>query len=62
MIKKSFGCLMLFALPFAAVGVGFGVWMGWTVIAHLKMRNWEEVPAKIVRETLKVNKGKEHHL
>ncbi|MGA2795944.1 MAG: DUF3592 domain-containing protein [Thermoguttaceae bacterium] len=58
MIKKGFGFLILFALPFAAVGVGFGAWMGWTVIAHLKMRGWEEVPAKIVRADLKVNKGK----
>jgi Protein of unknown function (DUF3592) len=58
MIKKGYGCLILFALPFAAIGIGAGAWMGWTVIAHLKMRSWEEVPAKIVRADLKVNKGK----
>jgi hypothetical protein len=60
MIKKSFGCLILFALPFAAIGVGAGAWMGWTVIARLKMQGWEEVPAKIVRADLKVNKGKKN--
>jgi hypothetical protein len=58
MIKKGFGCLILFALPFAAVGVGAGAWLGWTVIAHLQMRGWEEVPAKIVRADLVINKGK----
>ena len=58
MSKKGLGCLIFFALPFAAIGVGAAIWMGWTVIAHLKMRNWEEVPAKIVRADLKVKQGK----
>ncbi len=58
MAKNGLGCLILFALPFAAIGIGVGAWMGWTVIAHLKMRGWEEVPAKIVRADLKVNKGR----
>lgn len=58
MFKNGLGCLILFALPFAAIGMGVGAWMGWTVIAHMKMRGWEEVPAKIVRADLKVSKGR----
>jgi hypothetical protein len=57
MQKKGFGCLLLFALPFAAVGVGMGIWLGSTIFAHLRMRGWEEVPARIVRTELQASKS-----
>ncbi len=58
MTKKGLVFLILFALPFAAVGVGFGGWMGSTLVAHLKMRGWQEVPARIVHADLKAHRGK----
>ena len=57
MQKRGFGCLLLFALPFAAVGVGMGIWLGSTIITHLGMQGWEEVPAQIVRTELQASKG-----
>jgi hypothetical protein len=42
------GCLMLFALPFAAVGVGALVWSLWTVRDWYAAREWAPVPAHIV--------------
>ncbi len=41
------GCLMLFALPFLAVGLGMGGCNAWTVAKHRAARNWVEVPATI---------------
>jgi len=51
------GCLVLFALPFAAVGVGMGVWLASTFGTYLSARNWIETPARIVRADLKVQHG-----
>ncbi|MGD0897698.1 MAG: DUF3592 domain-containing protein [Thermoguttaceae bacterium] len=46
---KGFGWLwVLFALLFAAVGVGIGVWLLSIVHAYFNMQAWEETPAKIV--------------
>ena len=42
------GCLMLFALPFAAVGVGALVWGGWTLFEWRAAAGWSPVPAEIV--------------
>ena len=42
------GCLMLFALPFAAVGVGALVWSGWTLLDWHEAAGWAPVPAEIV--------------
>ena len=42
------GCLMLFALPFAAAGVGALVWAGWTVLDWWEAAGWAPVPAEIV--------------
>jgi len=42
------GCLMLFALPFAAVGVGAFVWSGWTLLEWRDASGWAEVPAELV--------------
>ena len=52
------GCLAVFALPFAAVGVGMGVWLGMTIFTWLEARDWVEVPAKIVHTELKIQKGR----
>jgi len=42
------GCLMLFALPFAAVGIGALVWSGWTLLDWINAAGWTPVPAEIV--------------
>jgi hypothetical protein len=42
------GCLMLFALPFAAVGVGALAWSGWTLLEWRDAASWVPVPAEIV--------------
>src|SRR5688572_14512605 len=42
------GCLMLFALPFAAVGVGALVWSGWTLLDWRDAASWVPVSAEIV--------------
>jgi hypothetical protein len=52
------GCLILFALPFAAVGVGVGVWLASTLLTYLSARSWVETPAQIIRTDLKVSRGK----
>jgi hypothetical protein len=48
----NFGCLMLFALPFAAGGIWMGVWQAREFVAYLRMQSWVETPAKIVRAKL----------
>lgn len=52
------GCLIVFSLPFAAVGVGMGVWLASTVLTYFSARSWVETPARIVRADLKVHRGK----
>jgi hypothetical protein len=39
---------MLFALPFAAVGAGSGVWLVKGIVDHHRMQRWQETPATIV--------------
>jgi hypothetical protein len=56
---KNFGCLMLFALPFAAGGIGIGVWQVCEFIAYFKMQSWVETPAKIVQTKLESSSGGE---
>jgi hypothetical protein len=41
------GCLALFALPFAAVGLGALGWAGYTLLTWQRMSGWEAVPAQI---------------
>jgi len=53
--KNSSGCLILFSLPFAAVGIGMAVWNCMTVLKHGEMRSWAEAPATIKRAELKVD-------
>jgi hypothetical protein len=42
------GCLMLFALPFAAVGVGAFVWGIWTLLEWRETASWVPTSAQIV--------------
>ena len=51
------GCLMLFALPFAAVGVGALGWMIWTVIEWRDAAGWTAVPAQLVSVSLEAHAG-----
>lgn len=51
------GCLFLFSLPFAAVGVGMAVVAAWTFWDYQRMRRWEEVPCRIVAANLESHRG-----
>ncbi len=55
--KVGYWFLVLFSLPFAAVGVGMGGWAFSGAVAHWKMQRWEETPAKIVRAKLESHSG-----
>ncbi|RPI62400.1 MAG: DUF3592 domain-containing protein [Lysobacterales bacterium] len=46
--RQGAGCLMLFAVPFAAVGVGALVWSGWTLLDWREAAGWVPVPAEVV--------------
>jgi hypothetical protein len=48
---------VLFALPFAAVGIGMSVWLFSGSVANWKMQRWKERPATIVRAELKCHSG-----
>ena len=39
------GCLVLFALPFAGVGVGMGVLLAWTLLEHRDVMTFEFEPS-----------------
>jgi hypothetical protein len=52
---RKFGCLALFSLPFAAVGIGMAISNMATVVKYGEMRSWVEVPATINRAELKVD-------
>jgi hypothetical protein len=41
------GCLMLFSLPFAAVGVGALAMILWSLATWASVQSWREVPARI---------------
>jgi hypothetical protein len=57
--KTGSGCLILCALPVAAIGVGMGVWLFSSLIAHGRMRSWQETPATIVWTKLESHSGSE---
>ena len=50
--RAGAGCLALFALPFAAVGVGAFVWAGKTLLDWRAASGWAAVPAEIVNVEL----------
>jgi hypothetical protein len=54
---RGAGCLILFALPFAAVGVGATWWCAHIVSQHAAMQSWVERPAFIKKIALKENHG-----
>ena len=55
--KTGYGCLILFALPFALVGIGCLIGVGSTLWSWLSAQQWEEVPAKIIEAELVSNSG-----
>ena len=57
---KGFGCLTLFALPFAAVGVGMTWWCTHIASRYSAMQTWVEVPATIRSTELKMSRGAKH--
>jgi len=46
------GCLMLFALPFAGVGLFMGGWTAKTLWDYGEMRTWQEVPCTVLEAEL----------
>jgi hypothetical protein len=48
------GCLLLFSLPFAAVGLAAVGVLAWGVYQELRMRAWIEVPCRILKAELEV--------
>jgi Protein of unknown function (DUF3592) len=46
--RKGLGCLLLFALPFAAVGVFMGYRTATALWDFYRMKSWVEVPAELV--------------
>src|SRR5262245_29631373 len=46
--RTGAGCLALFALPFAAFGVGAFVWGALTLLHWHAARGWVEVPAQLI--------------
>jgi len=55
--KIGVGCLALFALPFAAVGVVAAVWLGRSLITWTSAQGWEETPAYLTSVDLKEHSG-----
>lgn len=55
--KLGGGCMVLFALPFAAVGVGATGLILWSLMTWAAMQRWEEMPAMIHTADLVVNRG-----
>lgn len=51
------GCLALFALPFAAVGVGMGWWLFSTLAKCHAATSWAETPARILEVNLRSSRG-----
>lgn len=49
--------LVLFGIPFAAVGIGMGVLLARTALAASRAGTWAETPARIVRAELAVSHG-----
>lgn len=50
--RRGAGRLMLFALPFAAIGVGALLWSGWTLLEWREIAGWTPVPAEILEADL----------
>ncbi|HDP34341.1 MAG TPA: DUF3592 domain-containing protein, partial [Candidatus Hydrogenedentes bacterium] len=55
--KLGSGCMLLFVLPFAAVGVGAVGLIAWTLMTWMSMQSWKETPAHIEKAELVVNRS-----
>jgi hypothetical protein len=55
--RKGLGCLILFALPFAAAGLLVGFFAGKMLWFWIDVRDWQEVPARVVHTELITNTG-----
>ena len=55
--KMGAGCLSLFALPFAGVGVGAVYFLGSMLWTWHQMASWVPVPAEIVSLDLESHRG-----
>ena len=55
--KRGLGCLILFALPFAAAGLFVGFLTVRMLWLWVEVRDWQEVPARIVDARLNVSSG-----
>ncbi len=51
------GCMVLFGLPFSAVGVGAAIFIGWTLWEWQVMGSWVETPAYIEYAELQTHRG-----
>lgn len=56
--KLAVGCLIFFAIPFIAVGVGMSVWSAHLVLQYREMQSWVETPAIIKSAELKTTRGR----
>lgn len=55
--RLGMGCMVLFGLPFFAVGVFMLGWLGTSLWEWSQIRGWAEVPATILECDLKVSRG-----
>lgn len=55
--SRGLGCLILFALPFAAGGLVVGYLASRSLITWYEARQWVETPARILQADLEVNQG-----
>lgn len=53
--SRALGCLVLFALPFAAAGLAVMFLAAWMLWGWLEARSWVETPARIIEAELEVN-------
>jgi len=55
--SRGLGCLILFALPFAAAGLFVGYLASRSLVTWYEARDWVETPAHILQADLEVNQG-----
>lgn len=55
--RVGVGCLALFAIPFAAVGVLAAFWMGRSLMTWTSAQGWDEVPAHLTSVNLEEHDG-----
>lgn len=55
--KSQAGCLILFSLPFALVGLAMAGVLAWSFWDYTRMQSWEQVPAIILKAELESHRG-----